>query len=330
MPYLAVIMILININYDTSASASLPSQASTISEHISITASHLDYQQYHRNIQNEGSEISTSLSKHQYHSGGGDEGVDVENEIGDDEIQGNSLNRGPYFEVTASKNITAIAGQSAYLNCRVRNLGNRTVSWLRHRDLMLLTVGKETYTPDQRFQSVHNPHANDWSLKILYPQKKDSDIYECQISTVPPVGFSVMLTVVEPTTVVLGQPEMYIDTTSTINLTCIVQGLNEPPSYIQWTHNGYEINYDSPRGGVSVITEKSEITTSYLLIQHAKPSDSGKYMCSPSHANSAGILVHVLHSEHPAAIQRADRIQIKLYLLCFTILIYVASTKSFH
>jgi hypothetical protein len=35
----------------------------------------------------------------------------------------------------------------------------------------------------------------------------------------------------------------------------------------------------SPRGGVSVITEKSEITTSYLLIQRAKPSDSGKYVC---------------------------------------------------
>lgn len=43
-----------------------------------------------------------------------------------------------------------------------------------HRDLHLLTVGKETYTPDQRFQSVHNPHTNDWALKILYPQQKDS------------------------------------------------------------------------------------------------------------------------------------------------------------
>lgn len=40
------------------------------------------------------------------------------------------------------------------------------VSWIRHRDLHLLTVGKETYTPDQRFQSVHNPHTDDWSLKV--------------------------------------------------------------------------------------------------------------------------------------------------------------------
>ena len=123
---------------DTSASASLPSQASTISEHISITASHLDYQQYHKNIQNDGSEISTSLSKQHYRSGGGDESVDAENEIGDDDFQGNSLNRGPYFEVTASKKITAIAGQSAYLNCRVRNLGNRTVSLTLIREFISL------------------------------------------------------------------------------------------------------------------------------------------------------------------------------------------------
>lgn len=36
--------------------------------------------------------------------------------------------RGPYFDTTASKNVTALVGKTAYLNCRVRNLGNRTVS----------------------------------------------------------------------------------------------------------------------------------------------------------------------------------------------------------
>lgn len=60
----------------------------------------------------------------QYHSGE----VDLENDVGDEELQKNPLDRGPFFEITATKNITAIAGHSAYLNCRVRNLGNRTVS----------------------------------------------------------------------------------------------------------------------------------------------------------------------------------------------------------
>ena len=36
--------------------------------------------------------------------------------------------RGPYFETSASKNVTALVGKTAYLNCRVRNLGNKTVS----------------------------------------------------------------------------------------------------------------------------------------------------------------------------------------------------------
>lgn len=37
------------------------------------------------------------------------------------------LDRGPYFDLTASKNITALVGKTAYLNCRVKNLGNKTV-----------------------------------------------------------------------------------------------------------------------------------------------------------------------------------------------------------
>lgn len=35
---------------------------------------------------------------------------------------------GPYFDEITPKNVTALAGKSAYLSCRVRNLGNKTVS----------------------------------------------------------------------------------------------------------------------------------------------------------------------------------------------------------
>lgn len=34
----------------------------------------------------------------------------------------------PYFETDVSNNVTALLGKSAYLSCRVRNLGNKTVS----------------------------------------------------------------------------------------------------------------------------------------------------------------------------------------------------------
>lgn len=63
-----------------------------------------------------------------------------------------------------------------------------------------------------------------------------------------------------------------------------------------------EINYDSPRGGVSVITEKGEVTTSYLLIQKAKLTDSGLYTCMPTHANPNTVNVHVLNGMYTSFI----------------------------
>lgn len=37
-------------------------------------------------------------------------------------------NRGPHFDTAASKNVTALLGKTAYLNCRVKNISNKTVS----------------------------------------------------------------------------------------------------------------------------------------------------------------------------------------------------------
>ncbi|XP_074033448.1 defective proboscis extension response 8 [Leptinotarsa decemlineata] len=208
---------------------------------------------------------------------------------------------GPYFDTSINSNITGLVGKTVLLHCRVKNLGNRTVSWVRHRDIHLLTVGRYTYTSDQRFEAVHTPHTEEWTLRIRYPQKKDSGIYECQISTTPPVGQFLFLTIVEPITEILGSPELFINMGSTINLTCIVQYAPEPPPNIVWSQNSEVINFDSPRGGISLVTEKGFITTSRLLIQKAGQGDSGLYTCTPSNANTASVRVHILNGEHPAA-----------------------------
>ncbi|KAJ9587903.1 hypothetical protein L9F63_018684, partial [Diploptera punctata] len=106
-----------------------------------------------------------------------------------------------------------------------------------------------------------------------------------------------------PTATILGGPDLHVDKGSTINLTCTIKYSPEPPAYIFWYHHDEVISYDSNRGGVSVITEKGDVTTSYLLIQHAELSDSGKYSCSPSNADVASVRVHVLNGEYPAAMQ---------------------------
>jgi len=70
------------------------------------------------------------------------------------------------------------------------------VSWVRHRDIHLLTVGRYTYTGDQRFRSINQPPSEDWTLQIKYPQIRDSGVYECQISTTPHISQYIHLQVV--------------------------------------------------------------------------------------------------------------------------------------
>ncbi|XP_063239044.1 zwei Ig domain protein zig-8-like [Bacillus rossius redtenbacheri] len=236
--------------------------------------------------------------------------------------------RRPYFESAVSKNVTAVVGKTAHLSCRVHNIGNRTVSWIRHGDIRLLTVGRYTYTSDQRFQAIHSPQTEDWVLQVRQPQQEDSGVYECQVSTTPPSGIAMHLSVVEPVTLIIGEPDIHIYKGSTINLTCIVKHIPEPPFAIYWTHNHQEISYDSPRGGVSVITEKGDVTTSYLLIQRATARDSGNYTCNPSNADRKTIVLHVLNGEHPAAMQHGGqlRLQYPVGLFVFSVVISVVSS----
>jgi len=41
----------------------------------------------------------------------------------------------------------------------------------------------------------------------------------------------------EPSTEIIGAPDLYIESGSTINLTCVILNSPEPPAYIFWNHN---------------------------------------------------------------------------------------------
>ena len=127
-----------------------------------------------------------------------------------------------FFPSSHSGNVTVVSGHLARLNCRVRNLGNRTVSWIRLQDLSLLTVGRYTYTSDlrfdllfslfptlNRFEGIHAKHSPDWQLALKNTRLTDSGAlsensqfvtesagpYECQVSTSPHMAHVVHLRV---------------------------------------------------------------------------------------------------------------------------------------
>uniref|UniRef100_A0A1A9UV09 Ig-like domain-containing protein n=1 Tax=Glossina austeni TaxID=7395 RepID=A0A1A9UV09_GLOAU len=116
----------------------------------------------------------------------------------------------------------------------------------------------------------------------------------------------------EPVTEIIGGPELHINKGSTINLTCIVKFAPEPPPTVIWSHNRQVINFDSPRGGISLVTEKGILTTSRLLVQKAIQSDSGFYTCTPSNANPTTVRVHIVDGEHPAAMHHGGAIQLQV------------------
>lgn len=230
----------------------------------------------------------------------------VDDVLPDTESAASSDHDGPYINPILSPNVVAVLGKEARLKCYVTGLGNKTISWIRHRDIHLLTVGRYTYTSDQRFSAHHIPLTHFWQLRIRAVTPRDEGFYECQVSTTPPRGHRIELRVVEPHTEVLGGPDMHVDRGSTINLTCVARFSPAPPPDVEWRHNNEIISYDSARGGVSVVIEKGTSTTSHLLIQRATATDSGEYRCEPSNSLSASINLHIHRGKNPDAWQTSS------------------------
>ncbi|XP_069170772.1 zwei Ig domain protein zig-8-like [Procambarus clarkii] len=181
----------------------------------------------------------------------------------------------PYFLSPGHRNITASIGQTAYLHCRVALLGDLAqVSWIRKRDLHVLSSGLVVFASDQRFQVIHPEKSENWTLQIKYAQMRDAGVYECQVNTVPKLSMSYVLNVVEARSVIVG-PE-YVKAGSTINLTCIINQINMQ-GFLYWYHNRKILDYEGP---VKIITrEDRDGTVSHLTIDEASPNDSGNYTC---------------------------------------------------
>ncbi|XP_050092214.1 uncharacterized protein LOC126575530 isoform X1 [Anopheles aquasalis] len=117
----------------------------------------------------------------------------------------------PYFDLAVSRNVTVREGETAFLACRVENLAQHTISWVRHHDLHILAINADTFISDERFRALHNPQTAEWTLKIRRTRRKDTGIYECQISTMPVKSLQLYLIVLDESELVRRQDDILYD-----------------------------------------------------------------------------------------------------------------------
>ncbi|XP_053649940.2 uncharacterized protein [Cherax quadricarinatus] len=209
----------------------------------------------------------------------------------------------PYFDPSSPTNVSAQLGTQAFLPCRIRNLGNQSISWIRSRDSHILTVDRYTFIADQRFQSWHEANSETWTLQVKYVQERDAGRYECQVSTEPKMSHFVHFHVVTPLVKIPGGPDMYVKSGSTVTIKCIISAALHQPDYIFWYQGSERVVADdvSGRGRQVFLDRDADTTVGTLLIPTALPRDQGTYSCAPSTLPNASVTLHVLNGEHPAA-----------------------------
>ncbi|XP_042227880.1 zwei Ig domain protein zig-8-like [Homarus americanus] len=218
------------------------------------------------------------------------------------EEESDSVPDGPYFLKNPATLVTVRAGQAASLTCIVKQLGNRQVSWIRGRDLHVLSSGQVTFSSDSRISVSHVKDS--WTLTIRYTQPRDAGSYSCQVNTQPLIASWYNLTVVEARANILGKETMYVQFGSTVTLECVIKEELVIPGLVLWYQDDRLVDRDSRR--VKVVTQVANVTTSTLTVTTAAQQDSGNYSCWPSSGRPDSVLVHVIQGEPPAAMQHGN------------------------
>lgn len=74
------------------------------------------------------------------------------------------------------------------------------------------------------------------------------------------------ISILEPSTYVIGGPDMFVDIGSMVNLSCVVSYTEKPPDKVVWLHNEEEISFRGPRSGVSVIKKHAVLLFILLFV----------------------------------------------------------------
>ncbi|KAK8392593.1 hypothetical protein O3P69_014775 [Scylla paramamosain] len=251
--------------------------------------------------------------------------------------EGSGAEEQPHFlHDQLTLNVSVQLGSTAHLHCRLAGITEQSVSWYRKTgdEIQLITFDFQTYHNDDRF-ALNFEQPNDWRLRIRFVQRRDEGSYQCQVSTHPPLIRTIHLQVVEASIQILDERgvelrEKFYREGSTIELQCLVADVPTATALqLAWYHHQHRLNYDDPRGGVSLKTElRGSVARSWLRVTQAGRRDSGIYYCNVTNLAAASVTIHVVPDEYPAAIQRATSVSANSVTLLVAVLTTVLASLT--
>jgi len=171
-----------------------------------------------------------------------------------------SLDQRPFFHQTATQ-ITVQEGSNAFFGCKVENVHNQTVSWIRKSDGYILYIGEIKFVDDERFELIHGGVGGDWTLRLRLAKEHDAGGFECQISTSPKISKIFRLNVVVPEVRITGaESEMHVEAGSSIALKCLVSKGLHRPKFVFWYRDKVRL-VNSYTDGVTIKDNVDEIPT---------------------------------------------------------------------
>ncbi|XP_053647534.2 opioid-binding protein/cell adhesion molecule homolog [Cherax quadricarinatus] len=208
----------------------------------------------------------------------------------------------PEFDESLPNNITVMEGESVSLPCVVYKLRGRSVSWIRQRDLHVISANELTFISDDRFKVNIDNATSSYTLEVTTALRNDSGVYECQVNTRPKLSRPVVLAVQVPAASIPGPRELFIRSGSTLVLTCTALLHPDAVSQVDWLHNQTKLSIAGPRSGVSIHTEKAgQLLSSKLSVAKVAARDAGNYSCQPDSVHPASATVFIVDEELPAA-----------------------------
>ncbi|XP_045118986.1 protein turtle homolog A-like [Portunus trituberculatus] len=243
----------------------------------------------------------------------------------------------PEFDESIPRILTVMEGEPATLQCVVTKLRGRSVSWIRQRDLHVISANDLTFTTDGRFKVAFDNETSAFTLRVIKALRNDSGVYECQINTRPKLSRAFNLSVVVPAARIPGPKELFIKSGSTLVLTCVAHLHPNALSTVEWTHNTTPMTITGARGGVSIHTEKAgRLFSSKLSVVRVAPQDAGNYTCKPDGVPSASATVFIVDEDIPAAMhhdsaaRRGHYTTGLLHVALHTHLVLHSSSSTFH